>query len=610
MLGFAERKLVESVIDKGHSDGMPLGQSLIEADIVDSNQLAHALAERNGLDFVDLSSFEVDKGAANLIDAEKARRYQTIPIAFVGEGTLLVATADPANVLALDDITMATGYEVRRAVASPEDIEALISQMSRLGESVHEIDEEEDTTTAEVIELRDQADEAPVVKLVHTIIADAVRRGASDIHFEPRAGDMRVRYRVDGVVFDTTTVTRNLVAGLVSRVKIMSDLDIAEKRLPQDGRIGLTVDGHYVDLRVATLPVVRGESVVMRILDKEKVVMDLDVLGMGEHDRERFERVISSTHGSVLVTGPTGSGKTTTLYAGLTEVNKPDKTIITVEDPVEYELDGVKQVQVNTRTGLTFAAGLRSMVRADPDIIMVGEVRDRETAQIAIESALTGHLVLTTLHTNDAPLAVARLMEMGIEPYLVASGVECIVAQRLGRRLCDCKVPTKLTKEALNKNGFEIARGFTASEPSGCVRCGHTGYKGRIGIYELMLVTEQIRRMILERASADEIREAARSEGMRTLREDGIEKVRRGVTSVAEVLRVLGTSVHPRLVSRRRLLQASAARALLARRTDSMCAGVGLRCSSSLSGSSSIPRASSIRRSASRMFFGSNGPCR
>ena len=542
MLGFAERKLVESVVDKGHSDGMPLGQSLIEADIVDSNQLAHALAERNGLDFVDLSSFEVDKGAANLIDAEKARRYQTIPIAFVGEGTLLVATADPANVLALDDITMATGYEVRRAVASPEDIEALISQMSRLGESVHEIDEEEDTTTAEVIELRDQADEAPVVKLVHTIIADAVRRGASDIHFEPRAGDMRVRYRVDGVVFDTTTVTRNLVAGLVSRVKIMSDLDIAEKRLPQDGRIGLTVDGHYVDLRVATLPVVRGESVVMRILDKEKVVMDLDVLGMGEHDRERFERVISSTHGSVLVTGPTGSGKTTTLYAGLTEVNKPDKTIITVEDPVEYELDGVKQVQVNTRTGLTFAAGLRSMVRADPDIIMVGEVRDRETAQIAIESALTGHLVLTTLHTNDAPLAVARLMEMGIEPYLVASGVECIVAQRLGRRLCDCKVPTKLTKEVLNKNGFEIARGFTASEPSGCVRCGHTGYKGRIGIYELMLVTEQIRRMILERASADEIREAARSEGMRTLREDGIEKVRRGVTSVAEVLRVLGTS--------------------------------------------------------------------
>ena len=275
-----------------------------------------------------------------------------------------------------------------------------------------------------MIELRDQADEAPVVKLVHSVIADAVRRGASDIHFEPRASDMRVRYRIDGVVMDTTTVPRQLVAGLISRVKIMANLDIAERRVPQDGRIGLSVDGRHVDLRVATLPVVRGESIVMRILDKDAVVMDLDVLGMGEHDRERFEAALHSTHGAILVTGPTGSGKTTTLYAGLNTVNTPEKTIITVEDPVEYELTGVKQVQVNPKTGLTFAAGLRSMVRADPDIIMVGEVRDKDTALIAIESALTGHLVLTTLHTNDAPLAAARLVEMGIEPYLVASGVD------------------------------------------------------------------------------------------------------------------------------------------------------------------------------------------
>ncbi|MDQ5834620.1 MAG: Flp pilus assembly complex ATPase component TadA, partial [Actinomycetota bacterium] len=485
-LGLAERQLVENAVERGRAQGMPLGQSLIEAGIVDSNQLALALAERNGLDYVDLNRFEVDKGAANLIDAGKARRYQTIPIAFLGKRTLLVATADPANVLALDDITMATGYEVRRAVASPEDIDALIGQISRLSDAVEEVEEEEEVTSAEVIELRDQADEAPVVKLVHSIIADAVRRGASDIHFEPRAGDMRVRYRLDGVVFDSTTVPGTLVPGLVSRVKIMADLDIAEKRLPQDGRIGLTVDGHYVDLRVATLPVVRGESLVMRILDKEKVVMDLDVLGMGEHDRERFERAITATHGSILVTGPTGSGKTTTLYAGLTAVNTPDKTIITVEDPVEYELEGVKQVQVNLRTGLTFAAGLRSMVRADPDIIMVGEVRDRDTAQIAIESALTGHLVLTTLHTNDAPLAVARLMEMGIEPYLVASGVECVVAQRLVRKLCECKVPTKLSKDLLGENGFEVARGFQAQDPVGCVRCAGSGFRGRVGIYELM----------------------------------------------------------------------------------------------------------------------------
>jgi type IV pilus assembly protein PilB len=541
-LGFAERELVERVVEDGRLQGKPLGQALIEADIVDSTQLAQALAERNGLDFVDLNEFEVDKGAANLIDTSKARRYQTIPVAFLGEATLLVATADPANVLALDDITMATGYEVRRAVASPEDIDALIEQLSRLGDSVEQVEEvDESTGTAEIIELRDQADEAPVVKLVHSIIADAVRRGASDIHFEPRAADMRVRLRIDGVVFDTTTVPRNLIPGLVSRVKIMADLDIAEKRLPQDGRIGLTVDGHYVDLRVATLPVVRGESVVMRILDKEKVVMDLDHLGMDEHDRERFERAIRATHGAILVTGPTGSGKTTTLYAGLTAVNTPEKTIITVEDPVEYELAGVKQVQVNLRTGLTFAAGLRSMVRADPDIIMVGEVRDRETAQIAIESALTGHLVLTTLHTNDAPLAAARLIEMGIEPYLVASGVECVVAQRLVRRLCEeCKVPVKLTKAALTTSGFTVARGFSAHEPGRCVRCANTGYKGRVGIYEQMLITDTLRRLILDKASADDLREAARAEGMRTLREDGLEKIKRGVTSVSEVLRVCG----------------------------------------------------------------------
>ncbi|HEV2874954.1 MAG TPA: ATPase, T2SS/T4P/T4SS family [Thermoleophilaceae bacterium] len=541
MLGFAERERVETVVAQGKR-GVPLGQLLIEADVVDSNQLAHALAERNGLDFVDLNVFEVDHGAANLIDAAKARRYQTIPIAFLGEGNLLVATADPANVLALDDITMATGYEVRRAVGSPEDIEALIGQISRLGDAVQEIDDEPEFGSAEVIELRDQAEEAPVVKLVHSIIADAVRRGASDIHFEPRGADMRVRFRVDGVVFDTTTVPRALTAGLISRVKIMADLDIAEKRLPQDGRIGLSVDGNYVDLRVATLPVVRGESVVMRVLDKQKVMVDLDELGMDEQARERFRAAIRATHGAILVTGPTGSGKTTTLYSGLMEANTPDKAIITIEDPVEYELEGVKQVQVNHRTGLSFASGLRSMVRTDPDIIMVGEVRDRDTAQLAIESALTGHLVLTTLHTNDAPLAAARLIEMGIEPYLVSAGVACVVAQRLVRRLCECREEVKLSKAALLGNHFEVTRGFTAYEPAGCVRCGGTGFRGRIGIYELLTVSDELRRLILDKASADALRECAQREGMRTLREDGLEKVKRGVTSIGEVLRVLGAS--------------------------------------------------------------------
>jgi type IV pilus assembly protein PilB len=472
LLGFADREVVERAVER-RPHGVPLGRMLLDAGIVDSNQLAHALAERNGLDFVDLNVFEVDKGAANLIDAAKARRYRAIPIAFLEEDTLLVAAANPANVLALDDIAMATGYEVQGAVASPEDIDALIGQISSLGDAVEEIeDEPEPAAGADVIELRDQADVAPVVKLVHSIIADAVHRGASDIHFEPRGADMRVRLRVDGMVFDTTTVPRALMAGLVSRVKIMAELDIAEKRLPQDGRVGLTVDGNYVDLRVATLPVVRGESLVVRILDRQRVMVDLDELGMDEGDRHRFREAFQGTHGAIVVTGPTGSGKTTTLYAGLSEANTPDKAIITIEDPVEYELDGVKQVQVNPRTGLTFASGLRSMVRTDPDMIMVGEVRDRDTAQLAIEAALTGHLVLTTLHTNDAPLAPARLIEMGIEPYLVSAGVECVVAQRLVRRLCECRVPVKLGKATLLGNHFDVARGVSAYEPGGACAAG------------------------------------------------------------------------------------------------------------------------------------------
>ncbi|HEY7453986.1 MAG TPA: GspE/PulE family protein [Thermoleophilaceae bacterium] len=540
-LGFAEREVVERVVEHGRHDGLPLGQALMDAGVVNSAQLAQALAERNGLDYVDLNNFDVDKGAAAMIDGEKARRYRTIPIAFLAERTLLVATADPANLLALDDITMATGYEVRRAVASPEHIDALIDQLGTLEGSVHEIEDEE--FEAQVIELRESADEAPVVKLVHAVIADAVRRGASDIHFEPRGHDMRVRFRVDGVVSDSTTVPRHLVSGLVSRIKIMAELDIAEKRMPQDGRIGLSVDGNYVDLRVATLPVVRGEAVVMRILDSRSIVMDLDGLGMEEDDQRRFESAIGTTHGAILVTGPTGSGKTTTLYAALTELNTPDRTIVTVEDPVEYELGGIKQIQVNQKTRLTFATGLRAMLRADPDVVMVGEVRDRETAQIAIESALTGHLVLTTLHANDAPLAAARLIDMGIEPFLVTSSVECVVAQRLVRRLCECKKPVKLTKTMLAESGFHQPRGFTAYEPGACVRCAQTGYKGRTGLYEVMHMTDGLRRLILDGAGHDDMRAEAQAQGMRTLHDAGFAKVREGITSIAEVLRVLGTSV-------------------------------------------------------------------
>jgi type IV pilus assembly protein PilB len=540
-LGFATIDQVEAALAHGRQVGLPLGQALVDLGTITADELARALAERNGLDHVDLNEFEVDMGAANLIDAAKARQYRAVPIGFADARTLYVATANPANVLALDDIRMATGYEVRRAVAAPADIEALIGQLSQLSTSVREIEEETAEEAAEIVELRESADDAPVVKLVHSVIADAVRKGASDIHFEPRASDMRVRMRVDGVVADSMTVPRHLVAGLVSRVKIMAELDIAERRIPQDGRIGLTVDNRTVDLRVATLPVVRGEAVVMRILDAGKAMVDVAGLGMSERDREAFSRAIRSPNGAVLVTGPTGSGKTTTLYAALTEVNTPEKTLIAIEDPVEYELPGVKQVQVNAKAGLTFASGLRSMVRSDPDVIMVGEVRDRETAQIAIESALTGHLVLTTLHTNDAPLAAARLVEMGIEPFLVASGVQGVVAQRLVRRLCDCKRAVTLSAQQLFESGFDVPDGFDAFEPHGCVRCGGSGYRGRSGIYEVMVITEGLRKLILESASADDLRAAARMAGMRSLREAGLDHVRAGITSVAEVLRVTGS---------------------------------------------------------------------
>jgi type IV pilus assembly protein PilB len=543
-LGFAEREAVEAAVAAAREHGSAVGRVLVESGVLTSEQLARALADRNGLDFVDLNLFEVDKGAANLISAAEARRFRAIPVAFLDPGTILVATSDPSNVLGLDDIAITTGYKVRRAVATPEDIEAVVSQLSSLEESVQEVEEEtRDDLGAQVIELRESAEEAPVVKLVHSIIADAVGRGASDIHFDPRNGDMRVRFRVDGVVVDSATVPRRLAPGLVSRIKIMAELDIAERRAPQDGRVGLTVDGRYVDIRVATLPVVRGESVVMRILDKERVVADLDLLGMQEADRGLLEHSIRQLHGAVLVTGPTGAGKTTTLYAALSEINTPDKTLITIEDPVEYELEGVKQIQVNPAAGVTFVRGLRSMIRNDPDVLMVGEIRDRETAQTAIESALTGHLVLSTLHTNDAPMAPARLIEMGIEPFLVATGLECVIAQRLARRLCEeCRQPVTITAEELEGNGFERPPAtIDAYEPQGCVRCGGIGYRGRIGIYEVMPLSPELRSLILRKASGDEIAAAAVAAGMRRMREDGLEKVRQGITSVPEVLRVVGT---------------------------------------------------------------------
>jgi type IV pilus assembly protein PilB len=542
-LGYASRETVAAAIDTARQQGTTPESILLDQGSVTQDQLSRAIAARHGLDHLDLSVFKVDMAAANLMTSANAKRYDAVPVAFVSDRTVLVAMADPGNVLVIDDVALMTGYEVRAAVASREDISALITRLTRLDDVVGSIgDEEESDGPAEIVDLRESADDAPVIKLVNQIIAQAVEQGTSDIHFQPDGKEMAVRFRIDGVLNTSTTVPRRMVAGVVSRIKIMSDLDIAERRIPQDGRVGLTIDGHHVDLRVVTLPSVHGEGVVMRILDKDNVKMDLDRLGMADQERTRFSKSIRQAYGAVLVTGPTGSGKSTSLYAALTEINTPEKNIITIEDPVEYQLDGITQVQTNPRAGLTFANGLRSMMRADPDIIMVGEIRDRETAQIAIEAALTGHLVLSTLHTNDAPGAITRLVEMGIEPFLVSSAVDCVVAQRLARTLCQhCKERTILSADVLRDHGFHSHIDVEAYEPKGCSRCGMSGYKGRMGLYEVMMVNDEIRDLAIARASADQIAEVAVRNGMRRLREDGLEKVKQGRTSIAEVSRVTGS---------------------------------------------------------------------
>jgi type IV pilus assembly protein PilB len=544
-LGLASRGQVDEAVESSRISGTTPERVLLEKGAITPDALSRALAERYGLDHLDLGVFTVDMSAANLVSTTVAKRYQTVPVAFADKRTLLVAMADPSNVLAVDDIAIMTGYEIRVAVAPPDDIATLISRLDRLEDVVGETSEvvEDAEDGAEVVALHETSEDAPVIKLVNQLVAQAVERGASDIHLAPDGRELRVRFRVDGVLADVTSVQRRMAAGVISRIKIMAELNIAEKRLPQDGRVGLVVDGRHVDLRVVTLPSVHGEGVVMRVLDKESVVVELDKLGMADPERERFERACRETHGAVLVTGPTGSGKSTTLYAALQMLNTPEKNIITVEDPVEYEMTGLTQVQVSAKVGLTFAAGLRSMVRADPDIIMVGEIRDRETAQIAVESALTGHLVLSTLHTNDAPSAITRLIEMGVEPFLVASALDCIVAQRLARMLCpSCKRRTIIPAKVLRESGYRARVELEAYEPVGCRRCGGSGYRGRLGLYEVMKMSPEIQALALERSPAEAIRDVAVTQGMTRLRDDGLQKVRQGRTSMAEIARVIGTN--------------------------------------------------------------------
>src|SRR4051794_4749199 len=542
-LNYTLPEQVEIVQRTSRVTGRPAEQILVEEGTVTADQLARAIAERYGLDHLDLTRFKVDMMAANAIPPELAKRHMMVPVDFPDERTVLVAMVDPANVVAVDDLAIRTGRRVRVAVASADDITALIGRLNRLDAAVTEAVEEEDLGPEEVTELGEGAVDTPVIKLVNSVIAQAVEQRSSDIHLEPDGKEMRVRLRVDGVLHESTRVPGRMVPGVISRIKIMADLDISERRLPQDGRVSLTIEGRHIDVRVATMPSVRGETIVMRLLDKDGgVALELPALGVRESDRNRLERGLKRTHGAVLVTGPTGSGKSTTLYAAVQLINTPDKNVITIEDPVEYQLPGITQVQVNPKAGLTFATGLRATLRSDPDIILVGEIRDEETAQIAIEAAMTGHLVLSTLHTNDAASTITRLIEMGVEPFLVASAVDSIVAQRLCRVLCtSCKRPVQVAGEVLAEHGFMAPSDMDAYEPVGCSRCGGTGYKGRVGLYEVLKISEGIRSLALRRATPGEIAMFASAEGMTTLHEDGLEKVRLGITSVDEVIRVTGT---------------------------------------------------------------------
>ncbi len=540
-LGFADRDVVDRAVETARNHGKTTGEVLVDTGTITPDQLARVLAERFGVDYVDLTKFAVDTTATTLISSEAARHYNAVPIGFLDERTLLLATADGANVVAIDDIAMMTEYEIHPLVASRTDLAALIAKVARF-DDVSAAEEEDDDFEISVADIRDDAEDAPVVKLVHSVIAEAIEIGASDIHLEPEGTELRVYYRIDGVLTSSTTIPRNLARGVISRIKIMANLDIAEKRLPQDGRLALGLQGRMVDVRVASLPLVTGESVVMRILDHGGGIIDLESLGIHSEDSGRLRHALAQPYGLVLVTGPTGSGKTTTLYGSLEVLNTGDRSIITIEDPVEYKMSGIKQIQVHSRIGLGFATGLRSMVRADPDVMMVGEIRDRETAQIAVEAALTGHLVLSTMHTRDAATAAPRLVDMGIEPFLVASAVDCVIAQRLARKLCvECKKPVVIPAEALRNAGLDGDGDLEAFEAVGCGRCGDTGYRGRTGLYEVLTVTDEIRSLIVRGSSGEALRDVALSQGMRTLRMDGFDKVRQGVTSLAETARVAGS---------------------------------------------------------------------
>nr|WP_202627725.1 ATPase, T2SS/T4P/T4SS family [Cellulomonas sp. APG4] len=537
-----------AALDEQAVRGESLGRVLVEIGMLTEAQLVQALASQVGMQFVDLGEYPVDRNAVALLPGSVCRRYTVLPIQLT-EGSLVLAMSDPGNVLAVDDARTLSGLPVRTVVATHDDLSAAIERFCRADDEIDDLAStfQEEATVQQEVDLSRMGDaiedDAPIVRFVNLLVTQAISDRASDIHIEPTETDVRVRYRIDGVLHEMQRAPKQVQGGVISRLKIMSDIDIAERRKPQDGRMSVTHNGRKIDLRVATLPTVWGEKVVMRILDNSTASLDLRDLSFLEDNLTTYHESYTKPYGMILVTGPTGSGKSTTLYATLNAVSKPEINVITVEDPVEYRLPGINQVQVNPKAGLTFAGALRSILRSDPDVVLLGEIRDHETAQIAIEAALTGHLVLSTLHTNDAPSAVTRLVEMGIEPFLVGSALDCVVAQRLARRLCSkCKEPYQPSEVELIAARFPWSPGEEIPElhrPVGCTACSRTGYKGRMALHEVMRVTEDIERHAVAHSSSAEIAHTAREQGMITLRDDGWTKVLMGQTSVEEILRVV-----------------------------------------------------------------------
>lgn len=541
----SERQLQEALEEQrsntsGHSE--MLGEILVHMGACTEEDIARAMSQNTGYDLISLNSNPIDMAAANLITPEMAQRYNAIPIGMEND-RLLVAMQNPNDLLAIDDLHLITGHEIQPVVVMDDELKAVLAQFSNMSVAVEAVDEEEEEETET---LTDEGEgDKPAVILASQVINGAIRAGASDVHVEPQEHLLRIRYRIDGVLHEVMQQPASMHAPLVSRIKVMANMDIAERRVPQDGRATVKVDGKIIDIRVASLPSAYGEKITMRLLNRSSQMITIEQLGFPSGSREKYLETIAMPYGFLLVTGPTGSGKSTTLYASLALLNSPDKNVITLEDPIERRMDGLNQVQMNAKAGMTFASGLRSILRSDPDVIMVGEIRDQETAKIAVESALTGHFVLSTLHTNDAASAVTRLAEMGVENFLTASSLVGVVAQRLVRVLCPkCREAYKVRKHELLSlvPDFPWEEGqeeMTLYRAKGCVSCNNTGYAGRRGVYEFLPVTEEIQKLILSRASNHEIKDTAVRQGMITLRADGLNKVKEGVTSIEEMLRVI-----------------------------------------------------------------------